>query len=144
MGTYITSRSYDLPATKAEMSSGVWFSLWQMRLWPYTELERAETLWWYESARRRLRWKSHVTRVEAFHYRQLDDALDHLENLFGRPIDRGQEYLTGKPDEGFCVAYQVKALKLVDVARPEDMRFSPTGWERGDRNGIKEWIRLAE
>lgn len=141
MSIYVTSRSR-LPDAAEDMDY-LWFNVWQTRLWPYRELQPGDDLWWYESSSGRLRWHSRVARVEAFPYSGLDDALDRLDELFGTTVERRQDYLHGKPDEGYCLGYTVEALKLVDVPRPDGVTFSRTGWERGDRDGIAEWLRSA-
>lgn len=142
MSVYVTSRRFELPDTAAEMGR-LWFNVWQRQLWPYRELQPGDDLWWYESSSGRLRWYSRVVQVEAFPSSRLDDALDRLEKLFGTEIDRRQEYLHGKHDRGYCLGYTVDALKPVDVPRPDGVRFSMTGWERGDRDGIADWLRSA-
>lgn len=143
MGIYVTSRRGLRTKTKSEMG-GVWFSMWQKKLWPYDELERGDELWWHDSSAVQLRWKTKVLRAEPFQYSDLDEAIDRIDTLFGGMTDRGQEYLNGKPNSGYCLAFKVKAIKQADVPRPDDVRFNRAGWERGDRDGIQQWLRSAQ
>jgi hypothetical protein len=138
----VTSRSFRLPESVAEMGD-VWFNLWSRKLWPYGELQVGEELWWYESPTARLRWRTEVVEVEAFPYRSLDAALDQLDSAFGVIVDRGQDYLVGKPNEGFCLAYRVQALKQVDIPKPNDLRFNQSGWERAESDAIARWLQQA-
>lgn len=139
---YITSRSFDLPTSIGEMSR-LWFNLWSKKLWPYKELQLGETLWWYESPSARLRWKTNVTDVEAFPYARLEEAILRLEETSGGSIDREQAYLAGKPNQGYCLAYSVEAVKQVDVPKPKGFRFNQNGWERDTRPEIVQWLRRA-
>jgi hypothetical protein len=139
---YITSRGFVLPRAADEMSR-LWFNVWSKRLWPYEALQPGDTLWWYESPSSRLRWKTRVTEVEAFPYDALDHAMQHLEDTFNTSVDRGQDYLLGKPDQGYCLAYAVQAIRLVDVPKPKGFRFNQNGWERDTREAIASWLQGA-
>lgn len=136
---YITSRGFVLPTSADEMSR-LWFNVWSKRLWPYAELQPGDILWWYESPSSRLRWNTRVTDVEAFPYDALDDAMQRLEDIFDTSVDRGQDYLLGKPDHGYCLAYSVQAVRLVDVPKPKGLRFNQNGWERDTREGVASWL----
>lgn len=139
---YITSRGFVLP-TAADDMSGLWFNVWSKRLWPYGELQPGDELWWYEPPSSRLRWNTRLTEVEAFPYDTLDDAMQRLEDTFDTSVDRRQDYLLGKPDQGYCLGYLVQAVRAVDVPKPQGLRFNQTGWERDTRDVIAAWLRRA-
>jgi hypothetical protein len=125
------------------MSDGMWFNLWQMRLWPYYELQPGDDLYWYESPSKAIVWSTRVQQVEAFPYSSLKKALDVMDDRFAVSIDRTQEYLDHKPNEGYCLAYRVEALKRLHLPKPGSVsKFSQQGWERGSRPEIATWIAM--
>lgn len=124
------------------MDRSVWFNLWVNKLWPYSELQPGDELYWYESSSKKAVWRTRVMQVEAFQYSDLDSALDALDRAFGCTIDRSQPYLDGKPSTGYCLGYRVDAEELLDIPKPAGLRFNRRGWERGGHDAIKEWLGI--
>ena len=137
----VTSRGFVLPESPSEMSDGIWFNLWQSRLWPYKELQVGDDLFWYESPTKAIVWHTQVEHVEAFPYSSIGQALDVMDERFNVSIDRSQSYLDGKPTAGYCLAYQVNAIERVHLPKPEVVaKFNQQGWERGTRPEIAHWL----
>lgn len=122
------------------MQREIWFNLWTKRLWPYEELEAGDELYWYDSSAGVIVWRSRVRQVEAFVYHDREAALGLIERAFQTTIDRTQPYLHGKPNDGFCLAYQVQAVARVNLPRPAGVRFRQSGWERASRPAIAGWL----
>ena len=136
----VTSRSFNLPDRPAQMDGLVFFNLWERKRWPYEEVQPRATVYWYETRKQWIRWKTKLSQVEAFPYSNLGDAIEEIEDRFSTPVDRTQPYVVGKPNEGFCLAYRVASPKRVDLPKPEGTSFAQLGWERGDRPEIAAWI----
>jgi hypothetical protein len=142
---HVTSRGFGLPDSKVRMSDGMWFNLWQMRLWPFHEIRAGDELYWYETPSKAIVWRTRIHQVESFSYSSLQKALDVMDDRFGVDIDRSQEYLVGKPPAGFCLGYRVDALERVFWPKPPTIpKFSQQGWERGSRPEIAEWIGVGD
>lgn len=138
---YITSRDYPLPEVGSELSSRIFFNLWQKRLWPYGELLEGDTLYFYESQARpkKLVWKTRVADVLRFDYidRQSTKARllgwhDGYESNWGY-LDKKD----GSPR--YCLAYTVEPLEKLDIPKPQSIRFPQQGWLRVDADVAKQW-----
>lgn len=138
---FVTSRSFNLPDAPDDLKGAVYFNLWERKRWPYEEVQSGAVVYWYETRRQWIRWKTTLDLVEAFPYRSLKAAFDGIEDRFGEEVDRRQPYVVGKPKAGFCLAYRISRPTRVDLPKPEGVRFSQLGWERGDRPDIAEWLR---
>jgi hypothetical protein len=136
----VTSRSFNLPDRPTDMNGSVFFNLWERKRWPYDEVQSGSTVYWYETRKQWIRWKTKIAQVEAVPYDRLDDAIEEIEDRFGTTVDRTQPYVVGKPNKGFCLAYRVADAQRVDLPKPEGTLFSQLGWERGDRPEIEAWI----
>ncbi len=146
---YVVTRPYPLPVTKADMEDEYWFSLWQLRRWPYTDPDVAEgaEIFWVATgeADKPITWRTSITQIEKFQYGTVDDALAHLATTFGGDADRYQPNLVDKPDSGYCVAWRVRVLPAqVPAPKPDSIRIDQLGWMRvdGDRS-LEAWVRAT-
>ena len=74
----VTSKNYFLPDDADAFSNGLWFNLWTKKQWPYKELERGDTLFWYESPSKHIVWKSQVVEVLRFSYESKKEVEEKL------------------------------------------------------------------
>jgi hypothetical protein len=136
----VTSRSFNLPDRPADMDGLVFFNLWERKRWPYDEVQPGTTVYWYETRKQWIRWKTKLSQVEVFPYERLDHAVSEIEDRFGTSVDRTQPYVVGKPNHGFCLAYRVAHPERIDLPKPDGISFAQLGWERGDRPEIAIWL----
>ncbi len=62
---FVTSRDFILPEDADELAEGFWFNLWTKRLFPYHQMAAGDILYWYESPKKRISWKSRVREVHS-------------------------------------------------------------------------------
>lgn len=136
---YITSRNFLFTESEKEFTDGLWFNMWQIKVWAYQELVVGDLLYWYESPNKRIVWKSRVVDLDRFHYGSKDAARDRLLSKFGG-FDPNQLYFTEAPEQGYCLAYKVKPLERVDLPRPADLQFPRRGWLRVDNRVARDWL----
>ena len=86
-----------------------------------------DILYWYESPKKRILWKSRVREVHQFAYESKNQVAERIVSLFG-PFDEEQAYFVNAPSEGYCVAGNVDPLEYVNIPRPDDFQFRRTGW----------------
>jgi hypothetical protein len=138
--SWVTSRNYILHDDADAFSNGLWFNLWTKKLWPYNELEPGDTLYWYESPRKCIVWKSRVVEVLRFPYETKKEVEQKL-NL--TPVQAAQDYFVDGPEAGYCLSYKVAAINRVSIARPEDFKFPHQGWLKVSPEVVAAWPELA-
>ena len=138
--SWVTSRNYVLPDDSDAFSSGLWFNLWTKKLWPYSELEPGDTLYWYESPTKCIVWKSRVVEALRFSYQTKKEVQQKL-NL--TPVQAAQEYYVDGPESGYCLSYKVKATERVSIPRPDDFRFPHQGWLKVSPDVVAAWPGLS-
>jgi hypothetical protein len=138
--SFITSRNYVLPDTPDAFGSALWFNLWTKKLWPYTELEGGDTLYWYESPSKCIVWKSRVIDVLRFSYQGKEEVEKKL-NL--TPVQAVQPYFVDGPEAGYCLTYKVEAIERVSFPRPDDFKFPHQGWLKVGEDIVAAWPGLS-
>jgi hypothetical protein len=136
---YITSRPYELPSDPTSLNREFFFNLWGKRLWPYSELEAGDILYWYWSAAKTLVWRSRTVDVDRFPYEGKDSLRSKLEHRFG-PFDPAQEYFVRGTESGFCLAYRVQAIGRLALPKPDSIRFPQQGWLKVERPEVVQWV----
>jgi len=136
----VTSKNYFLPDDADAFSNGLWFNLWTKKQWPYKELERGDTLFWYESPSKHIVWKSQVVEVLRFSYESKKEVEEKL-NL--TPVQVAQEYFVDGPDAGFCLSYKVATIERLSIPRPDDFKFPRLGWLKVSPEVIAAWPGLS-
>ena len=63
-----------MPTDAGEMADNLWFNMWQLRLWPYQELQAGGTLYWYDTKEQVIVWQSRVAKVERFEFANKDEV----------------------------------------------------------------------
>jgi len=127
--TFITSRRFVLPASPKEMANFAWFNMWKRKNWPYRDLMVGDTLYWYESKSKRLRWKTQVVRIKRFRYSSKKGAVQRIKSTLGDPGAPGN-YYANAPSRGICLAYRVSSIQRLDSLRPRSIRVPQLGWSR--------------
>jgi len=139
---YITSRGFRLPQTKEELESRVWFSLWKTEQWPYRELIQGDRLYWYESPTKRVVWESSIKDLDRLQYADKQDLADRLRSRFG-DFDENEPYFREAPDEGYCIAYRVAAIKKLSRPKPKEIEMPRLGWLRVDEHIARTWLSVV-
>lgn len=136
---FLTSRGFLLPETFEEMAASTWFNLWTRRNWPIEELASGDTLYWYESPKKRLVWKTVVSDIRDFTYVQKAAAAEQIREWYG-PFDEGQPYFREAPEAGYGLCYRVTPLVRLDVQKPATAgRLPMLGWVRLDAATAASW-----
>lgn len=136
---FITSRR-NLPSSKAEMGEPFWFNMWKKKLWPYEELNKGDTLYWYESGSKKIVWKTTVLDVDRFSFNGKEEARQILKKRFGE-FDDTQPYYVSAPSRGFCVAFIVNRIQRLNLVKPVGLNFPREGWVRVDVDIAKSWLK---
>jgi len=122
---YITSRSFQIPDSFAGMAEALWFNMWRRRQWPYRELLKGDTLYWYEN--KQIVWNTKITEIDRFAYASKIEAANRLTERFNRFDDTDQYYLKA-PDSGYCLAYKVQPIEKLALPKPDNVDFPYLGW----------------
>ncbi|MGB8217521.1 MAG: HNH endonuclease [Candidatus Methanoperedens sp.] len=136
---FITSRS-KLPSSADEMA-GLWFNLWSKQYWPLNELNVGAGLYWYESGTKSIVWKTIVEDVDRFSYGSKDEAKHKLKSRFGE-FDDKQSYFIKAPSQGFCLAFKVKPLQILNLPKPDGFKFPRQGWLSGEDEIAQKWLEM--
>ena len=134
---FITSRGFQLPATRKEMEQHEWFNVWQRREFPYQELLVGDTVNWFDRPNQRLSWK---TRVQKVFRRKFNSKKEILVDF---PDCASSEYFQKATEAGYFLLYKVEVIEKLDVAKPKDFSFPRLGWIRLDRESAKLWANLT-
>jgi len=136
---FVTSRGFLLPEESGEFGERYWFNMWKPRLWPYNELQVADTLFWYDSKLQAIVWRTTVTKVDRFDYESKDVArLRLIDEFEADPID--DPYFQKAADRGYCLAFRVKPLERLSLPKPDDFKFPQGGWLRCDDQDAQAWL----
>lgn len=138
---FITSRKFEMPSAESDMSNLLWFNMWEYKLFPYEELKVGDVLYWYESKRKSVVWKTSVVNIDRFSYDNKDAAKRRLKKRFGE-FDDEQSYYVDAPSQGFCLAFKVKPLQRLNLLKPEGIKkFPQQGWLRVDDEITQKWLK---
>lgn len=136
---YITSRGFGLPQSAKEMADGLWFNMWERRLWPFEEIVAGDSLYWYESKSRSLVWNTRVARVHRLRYTSKREVAQALGSVFGR-FDGEDPYFKDAPPHGYCLAYKVAPRQRMKLPKPASLRFPQIGWRKIDAEIARKWL----
>ncbi len=136
---YITSRRFTLPESPDEFATFFWFNLWRRRLWPYRELLPGDILYWYESSKQHIVWKSRVVEVDRFPYESREEVRVRLEDRFGE-FDTTQPYFVNSPEQGYCLAWRALPIERLRLPKPLNVHFPREGWLRVDDDVALQWL----
>jgi hypothetical protein len=81
--SFIMSRGFALPTDSGEMGKNLRFDAWQRRLWPYTQLDKSDTLYGYYTKEQAIGWRSRVVQVERFEYANNHEVRKRFQVSFG-------------------------------------------------------------
>lgn len=132
---YIISKPH-VSDKKSEMESGHWFNIWSNVNWPYHDLMEGDTLYFYDTKNRRLRWKTKVRKLIRYKYEDKNE----LWVNYGSFMDR--KYFDVKPDKGYFLHYQIEVIEKLDVPKPV-YNFSRLGWEKLNLENQKRWFNFS-
>jgi hypothetical protein len=137
---FVTSRPFALPTDAAEMAGRSWFHLWERRLWPYTELQEGDTLYWYDTTRKAIVWQSRVAKVERFGFANKEEVRRRLQDFFHLP-DLKDPYFDQASDRGYCLAYKIDSVVQRSFPKPGDYQFPQAGWARCADENVQKWVK---
>lgn len=122
------------------MAEKLWFNMWRPRLWPYQELQKGDTLYWFDTTEQAIVWKSRVGQIERFEFANKDEVRKHFQAAFG-VSDLNDPYLDKAKDQGYCLAYKVDSLVRLNVPKPSDYKFPQGGWLRCTDEDAHDWLK---
>lgn len=134
---YIISKNISLPEDISGMERPDWFNMWKNKQFPYRNLEMGDFLYWYDTKKKSLVWKSIVVKIERQEYsdkRQITEKYRSPSN---------DEYLGAAPNKGYFLLYNVKIVKKINVPKPL-YDFARLGWEEFDIENKKRWFNGLE
>jgi hypothetical protein len=135
---YMVSRSHELPQSIQDWAKAHYFNAWRQKLWPFRELELGSILLWYEGKKKTLTWETRVVQVDQFEYLSMRELGTRLNHGFGG-FEPDQDYLKGKPEAGFCVAYRCEPTRYLGAPAPDEFQMPQLGWRRVDATLVAEW-----
>lgn len=135
---FITSRGFDLPTSKGEMENREWFNIWRRRNFPYTEPMIGDILYWFDTNKKEVVWKTRIVMIDRFPFENKSEILTRY------PDCDESEYFRKGPSNGFFVIYEVEELEKISVNKPEGFRFPQLGWLRVDDVVAIEWFHRKE
>lgn len=138
---FITSRGYALPSSQAKMMESVWYNMWQRKYRPYDELVEGCTLYWFDSTRHAIIWKSRIAKVEKFQYTDKSSVKRRLKQVFA-DVNDFDDYFDRASSSGYCLAYKVDSVIAVAIPKPHSYRFPQGGWLSLNDIEARDWLRL--
>jgi hypothetical protein len=136
---FVTSRPFALPTDAREMVAGLWFHMWMPRLWPCTELQEGDTLYWYDTTRKVIFWQSRVTKVDRFGFANKEEVRRRLRAFDLTDVE--DPYLDRGPDRGYCLAYKIDSVVQCRFPKPGHYKFPRNGWARCSDENVREWLK---
>jgi 5-methylcytosine-specific restriction endonuclease McrA len=136
---FIISRNYPLPDTPSEFGKEVEFNLWSRKHWPYYHLQTGDVIYWYETPRGRIAWKTRTLKAERLAYQTTAQLRRWLRSNFG-PYDETESYVVNAPEHGFCLAFKSKALRRLNIRKPSRIRFPRLGWCSAEEEIGRNWL----
>jgi hypothetical protein len=133
---FITSRSFALPTDKGSMEEKDWFNMWTKKNYPYSELLVGDILYWLDTTKQTVVWKTRVQFVERFEYNDKKEVLKRYKNSGSI----GQKYIENSPDKGYFLYYKIKVITRTDKLKPFGTKFPHLGWLRVDNEVSKKWF----
>ena len=140
MATYVTSKKFRLPEKPDEFTNEPWYNMWSKKLWPYKELKVGDTLYWYESPKKCIVWRSRVVNVQQFPYQSKEEVKQKLQMTADQAA---KPYFVEAPESGYCVHYEVEELEQVNLPKPKDFSFPQQGWLKVTSDVAEAWPGLT-
>jgi hypothetical protein len=131
---YITSRGFTLPTDKNEMESADWYNMWSKQYFPYKEMLIGDILYWFDTTKQKLVWKSQITEVERSPYSDKKIVFARFSNSLG------SKYQESRPDSGYFVSYKVRVIEKLNIEKPAGFKFPQLGWLRIDNSISLNWF----
>lgn len=131
---YITSRSFTLPEESKELEKSDWFNMWTKQLFPYKELLIGDILYWYDSTKSAIVWKTKVTEIVRFPYNSKQEIISNFKDV------SNENYFKTRADEGFFISYKIAVIERVSFNKPDNYRFPHLGWVRIDKQIAEKWL----
>jgi len=126
---YIISRGYDLPESINEMNSGLWYNLWNNKNWPYSEILDGDSLYWYETKKEKITWRTKIKYIHRFTYKNKEEAAINLSKL-SKAFSSTEQYFKNASAKGYAICYFLKDSEKVNIPKPTGYKFPRLGWER--------------
>jgi hypothetical protein len=115
------------------METSDWFNIWDKRYFPYQELLQGDILYWMDSVKKTLTWKTEVIEVIRFAY----DDKGLIFKRYGHSMTKS--YFDSRPDKGYFLGYKVKVIDKMNISKP-NYSFARIAWERLDTENSKRWF----
>jgi hypothetical protein len=138
---YLISRNFKLPTTGPAFEKEVQlqFNLWQKKRWPYCEFETGDILYWYETRRRAICWKTRTIKADRLAYSSKGQLFDWLHSNFGG-FDENNPYVVNAQNKRYCLAFKSEPLLQLNLPKPKNTLFPRLGWLRADDELAKTWL----
>lgn len=116
------------------MEKSDWFNMWMRKEFPYRELLIGDILYWFDTTKQKLVWKTQVIKVDRYPYSNKQEIFEKYSNSFG------SQYYESRPDQGYFIGYNVKVVEKLNLSKPSNFRFPQLGWLRADSEIARNWI----
>jgi hypothetical protein len=130
---YIISKGKELPSSENEMENHLWFNMWGSRQFPFTTLVNGDIIYWLDTLKKRLVWKTVVQDVSRYRYSDKKDIYDlYSDSMSNR-------YYDSKAASGYFLLYSIKVIEKINVAKPK-YNFPRLGWQILDDDNYIKWF----
>lgn len=127
--------------TARRMQESYFFNLWSRNLWPLGWVRSNDTLYWYESQSQRILWESRAVNVQTFQYSSKKAAIRELRTRFHDPdLDLDHWYVAQAKSQGYCLAWEIKNPRRLNLPKPTGLHFPQGGWLRVDDGIARMWL----
>lgn len=115
----------------AAESEVIWH-LWRTKQAPWSRVQDGQTVYVVNRRLNRIFWELRVRHVRREVYRSLPEALDILLESYGVfPEDLPTEYLAGRPESGFLLAWASEVVSDLDLPVHPEIDFARAGAHTG-------------
>jgi predicted restriction endonuclease len=129
----ISKGSKLLPNEKQKMEDESWFNMWTKRNFPYKLLIEGDILYWLDTTKKQLVWKTEVLEVDRYPYNDKSEIWEKYKTSMS------QKYYDDRPDRGYFLYYRIKVLEKINIAKP-NYSFDQLGWEELDDDNKRRWF----
>jgi hypothetical protein len=129
-----------LPTNAIEMENSDWFNMWNNKLFPYDELRKGDTLYWFDAKVQQLVWKTKVISVKRTQYKDKREIIKHYEKSIR------SKYYENKSGGGYFLGYKIKVIEKISINKPDGFEFRQcdAGWLRVDNEIKNKWFGESE
>ena len=124
----------NIPDCKSEMEAHPWFNMWKTRKPPYKDLVKGDILYFFDTEKEQLIWKTKITKLIRKSYSDKEDLFEKYS------FHMKQQYYESRSKKGYILDYSIEVLQKINVPKPANHKLDRLGWEKLDNKKFLQWF----